>query len=62
VFICDEHDVTALGDALVAAIEARMPSSRAYVVAHHEVGFAIDRLETRYDALTDRDAARAAAV
>jgi len=62
VFLCDEHDVAALGDALVAAIEARTPSSRAYVVAHHEVGLAIDRLETRYDVLTDRTAARAAAI
>ena len=62
VFLCDERDVAALGDALVAAIEARTPSSRAYVVSHHEVGFAIDRLESRYDALTDRAAARAAAI
>ena len=60
VLLCDEHDVAALGDALVAAIETRTASSRAYVVAHHDVGLAIDRLETRYDALTDRAVARAA--
>jgi len=61
VHLCDEHDVPALGDALAAAIEARTPSSAANVVAHHDVGLAIDRLETRYDALTGRGVARAAA-
>jgi colanic acid/amylovoran biosynthesis glycosyltransferase len=61
VTLCDEHDVAALGDALVAAIEARTPSSAAHVVAHHDVGLAIDRLETRYEALTDHAVPRAAA-
>lgn len=60
VFLCDEHDVAALGDALVAAIEARTASSPAYVVAHHEVGLAIDRLERRYEALTTRAPTEAA--
>jgi glycosyltransferase involved in cell wall biosynthesis len=60
VFLCDEHDVAALADALVAAVEARTASSRAYVVSHHEVGMAIDRLEARYEALAAPAIAEAA--
>jgi len=61
VFLCNEHDVAELGDALVAAMEARTASSRAYVAAHHEVGLAIDRLETRYEALANRATTEASA-
>jgi len=52
--LCGEHDVEALGDALVAAFESRVESSPAYVRAHHAVGLAIDRLESLYGALVDR--------
>jgi colanic acid/amylovoran biosynthesis glycosyltransferase len=53
VHLCAEHDVDALGDALVRALESRARSSAAHVVAHHEVGLAIDRLEHLYSALAD---------
>jgi len=52
--LCGEHDVEALGDALVAVFESRVESSPAYVRAHHAVGLAIDRLESLYGALVDR--------
>jgi len=52
--LCGEHDVDALGDAVVAALESPAASSPAYVTAHHAVGTAIDRLENLYGALADR--------
>ena len=55
VFLCREHDVEALGDALVAAITRRgTASSPAHVVAHHAVGLAIDRLERVYEDVCGR--------
>jgi colanic acid/amylovoran biosynthesis glycosyltransferase len=61
VFLCDERDVASLGDALVAALTARQPSSRAHVVAHHAVGLAIGRLECVYEELCGRGEVEAAA-
>ena len=52
--LCGEHDVDALGDAVVAALESRAASSPAYVTANHAVGTAVDRLENLYVALADR--------
>ena len=46
--LCAEHDVIALGDALVAVLEARRPSGREHVAAHHGVETAIASLEDRY--------------
>jgi colanic acid/amylovoran biosynthesis glycosyltransferase len=55
VWFCAEHDVAALGDALVDALGSRQGSSRAYVAAHHDVGIAIERLECLYSALAEQD-------
>ena len=54
VFLCEEHDIDALGNALVAALESGRGSSAAHVIADHEVGLAIDRLEQLYSVLGDR--------
>lgn len=61
VFLCNERDVASLADALVAAITARQPSSRAHLVAHHAVGVAMGRLERMYDELRGRGDVHAAA-
>ena len=50
-FLCDEHDVDALADALVRAIRHRQPSSRSHVAAHHDIASTIVRLEDAYRAL-----------
>ena len=57
VHLCAEHDVEALGEALVAALGAGVRSSAAHVTAHHEAGMAIDRLEAIYSTLADRGVA-----
>jgi colanic acid/amylovoran/stewartan biosynthesis glycosyltransferase WcaL/AmsK/CpsK len=54
VFMCEECDVEALGDALVAAIARRKPTSPAHVVAHHDSAIAIARLEEIYESLFSR--------
>jgi colanic acid/amylovoran/stewartan biosynthesis glycosyltransferase WcaL/AmsK/CpsK len=54
VFLCEERDVPALGEALVAAITAGQGASRAHVVAHHATGIAIPRLERLYEGLRRR--------
>jgi colanic acid/amylovoran biosynthesis glycosyltransferase len=56
VFLCEEHDVDALGDALVTALERRERSSAAHVTQHHNVDRVIDRLEDIYTAATERPA------
>jgi colanic acid/amylovoran biosynthesis glycosyltransferase len=58
VHLCAEHDVEALGRALVSALQAGERSSAAHVTAHHEAGMAIERLEHLYTSLADRCAAR----
>jgi len=60
--LCAEHDVEALAAALVASLESPVGSSPAYVTANHEVGLAIDRLETLYGVLVDRTAVPAIAI
>jgi colanic acid/amylovoran biosynthesis glycosyltransferase len=52
--LCGEHDVEALADALVVALESRAGSSPAYVTANHAVGLAIERLENLYGGLANR--------
>jgi colanic acid/amylovoran biosynthesis glycosyltransferase len=54
VFLCEERDVPALGDALVAAITAGQGAARAHVVANHGAGTAIPRLEQLYEGLRRR--------
>jgi colanic acid/amylovoran biosynthesis glycosyltransferase len=61
VFLCDERDAASLGDALVAAVTAGQPSSRAAVVARHGVPLAVGRLEHVYDQLCGVDARESAA-
>jgi glycosyltransferase involved in cell wall biosynthesis len=61
VHLCQERDVASLGDALVEAIERRQACSRAHVVAHHEIGASIERLEQLYDSLASMAGAEAAA-
>ena len=61
VYLCNERDVEALGNALLAAIENREPSSRAHVVARHAVALAMARLESVYDELCGGGAVEAAA-
>jgi colanic acid/amylovoran biosynthesis glycosyltransferase len=56
VFLCAEHDVDALGDALVTALERRERSSSAHVTGHHDVTRAIERLEDIYVTATERPA------
>ena len=48
VYLCAEHDVDALGEALVAALMRPEGSSAAHVTQHHDVRQAIDRLEDTY--------------
>jgi colanic acid/amylovoran biosynthesis glycosyltransferase len=59
VWLCDERDVPSLGDALVAALEQRTPSSPSHVVAHHDVTKLAPRLEAIY-ARVVKDHARVA--
>ena len=54
VFLCAEHDVAALADALVAALAAPQPCSAAHVAQHHDVSRAIDRLEDIYMTTAER--------
>ena len=56
VCLCAEHDVEALGDALVMALERRERSSSAHVTEHHDVNRAIVRLEDIYMTATERPA------
>jgi colanic acid/amylovoran biosynthesis glycosyltransferase len=48
VYLCAEHDVDALGEALVVALMRPEASSAAHVTQHHDVRQAIDRLEDTY--------------
>jgi colanic acid/amylovoran biosynthesis glycosyltransferase len=61
VALCDEHDVEALGDALVSALRTRDGSSAAHVTAHHDVTKNVERLERLYEGLADRSVAASAA-
>lgn len=56
VYLCAEHDVHALGDALVSALERRERSSSAHVTQHHDVTRAIERLEDIYVTATEQPA------
>ncbi len=51
VFLCAEHDVAALSEALGTALDQRQPSSPAHVIAHHDVRIAVRELEYKYRAL-----------
>ena len=51
VWLCDEHDVDALGRALVAALQQQIPSSAAHVMAHHDIRAVAPRLEHVYTRL-----------
>ena len=53
--LCDEHDVPALGDALVATLASPLPSSNAYVAAHHSAPRAIAQLEATYTTLVEAE-------
>jgi colanic acid/amylovoran biosynthesis glycosyltransferase len=53
VWLCDEHDVDGLGQALVAALERRTPSSEAHVAAHHDIRKVAPRLEALYAGLAE---------
>ena len=53
-YLCGEHDVDALADALVAAFERRERSNAAHVIAHHDVTRAVVRLEERYSEVAAR--------
>ena len=48
VWLCDEHDVAALADALIAALEQQTPSSPDHVRLHHDIGQIAPRLELLY--------------
>jgi colanic acid/amylovoran biosynthesis glycosyltransferase len=56
VYLCDERDVNALGDALVTALERRERSSAAHVTQHHDVTRVIERLEDLYATAIERPA------
>ena len=51
--LCGEHDVEALGAAVVDLLIARQPSSSAHVAAHHAIGNTIVNLEALYTRLTE---------
>jgi colanic acid/amylovoran/stewartan biosynthesis glycosyltransferase WcaL/AmsK/CpsK len=53
--LCDEHDVTALGDALIAALASPLPSSSAHVAAHHSAPRAMAHLEGIYTKLVEAE-------
>ena len=48
VWLCEEHDVDALGDALVVALQQQTPSSSAHVRAHHDITAVAPQLEQIY--------------
>src|SRR5262249_39932754 len=48
VWLCDEHDVGRLGEALGAAHRERTPSSAAHVTANHDIIRTTPRLEDIY--------------
>ena len=51
--LCDEHDIAALGDALIATLASPLPSSSAHVAAHHAAPRAIAQLEAAYTKLME---------
>jgi colanic acid/amylovoran biosynthesis glycosyltransferase len=51
--LCDEHDIAALGDALIAALASPVASSSAHVAAHHSAPHAIAQLEATYARLLE---------
>lgn len=53
--LCDEHDVPALGDALIAALASPLPSSNGHVAAHHSAPQAMARLEASYTNLIEAE-------
>ena len=59
VWLCAEHDVAALGEALIASLRQRTPSSRAHVVAQHDVSTVTPRLEDIYSRVAASAARRA---
>ena len=59
VHLCAEHDVEALGLALVAALQQRTPSSAAHVIAEHDVARVMPRLEAIYARAAESAAIRA---
>ncbi len=59
VWLCDEHDVTALGAALVMALQQRTASSPAHVRAHHDIASVAPRLEAIYARVIGEAAGRA---
>ena len=58
VWLCGEHDVPALAQALVAALQQRTPSSGAHVQAHHDIRHTAPRLEAIYERAAERAALR----
>ncbi|MCU1385978.1 MAG: hypothetical protein JWL71_4675 [Acidobacteria bacterium] len=59
VWLCGEHDVRALGEALATALNQRTPSSAAHVIAHHDITRVTPRLEDIYTHLAESRARRA---
>ena len=55
VCLCDEHDVAALGDALIASLASPLASSSAQVAAHHAAPQAMAHLETMYTKLLEAE-------
>jgi len=51
--LCDEHDIAALGDALISTLASPLPSSSAHVAAHHSAPRAIAQLEATYTTLME---------
>jgi colanic acid/amylovoran biosynthesis glycosyltransferase len=59
VWLTGEHDVDALGRALVAALQQQTPSSAVHVIAHHDIAQVATRLEDIYARVTESAAAHA---
>ena len=59
IWLCGEHEVAALGQALTAALAQRTPSSRAYVTANHDIAIVMPRLEAVYARVAESAARRA---
>ena len=48
VYLCEEHDVDSLGDALASALAEGQAVGAAYVTSHHDVRRAVPALERGY--------------
>ena len=56
IWLCEEHDVPALAEALIAAVRRAEASSPEHVRAHHDIAAEVIRLETLYRRVCGQEA------